>query len=83
MKDKDPRSRFTVVESNDDDVVELYPSSDTVLKRFLGGNPVHILVISIDKDGMFRSGSNTSSKAEMLFLIEQFRCSLMNGEFDD
>lgn len=83
MKDKEHRGKFSIVQSNDDDVVELHPSADTVLKKFLGSNPVHILVISIDKEGMFRSGSNTSSKGEMLFLIEQFRCSLMNGEFDD
>jgi hypothetical protein len=54
-----------------------------VLKRFLGLNPMHILVISVDKDGTMLSSSNTASKAELLFMVEQFRHSLIAGEFDD
>lgn len=83
MKDKDPKYKLSIVEPDQDDVVELYPSADTVLKKFIGSNPLSLIVISIDKEGTLRSGSNTSSKAEMLFLIEQFRHSLMAGEFDD
>jgi hypothetical protein len=82
MKDKEKNQRFSIVES-DEDVVELYPSPDTVLKRFLGLNPMHILVISVDKDGTMLSSSNTASKAELLFMVEQFRHSLIAGEFDD
>ena len=82
MKDKEKNQRFSIVES-DEDVVELYPSPDTVLKRFLGLNPMHILVISVDKDGTMLSSSNTASKAELLFMLEQFRHSLIAGEFDD
>lgn len=82
MKDREKNQRFSIVES-DEDVVELYPSPDTVLKRFLGLNPMHILVISVDKDGTMLSSSNTASKAELLFMVEQFRHSLIAGEFDD
>ena len=82
MKDREKNQRFSIVES-DEDVVELYPSPDTVLKRFLGLNPMHILVISVDKDGTMLSSSNTASKAELLFMAEQFRHSLIAGEFDD
>lgn len=82
MKDKDSKYKLSVVDS-EDDIVELYASADTVLKKFIGSNPLHVLVISVDKDGTLRSGANTSSKAELLFMIEQFRHSLMAGEFDD
>jgi len=82
MKDKDPKYKLFVVDS-EEDIVELYASADTVLKKFIGSNPLHVLVISVDKDGTLRSGANTSSKAELLFMIEQFRHSLMTGEFDD
>jgi len=82
MKDKDSKYKFSVVDS-EEDIVELYASADTVLKKFIGSNPLHVLVISVDKDGTLRSGANTSSKAELLFMIEQFRHSLMAGEFDD
>jgi hypothetical protein len=83
MKDKEKKGKLSVVQSGDEDVVELYPSAETVLKSFLGTNPMQILVISLEKEGMLRSGSNTIQKGDLLFMVEQFRHSLMSGEFDD
>jgi len=82
MKDKEQKGKLSIVK-NEGEVVELHPSSDTVLKGFIGMKMSQVLVICMDDDGIFRTGSNTSSKAEMLFLIEQFRHCLMNGDFDD
>lgn len=81
MKDKDQKGKLSIVK-NDGEVTELHPSADTVLKGFIGQGISQVLVISLDNEGTFRTGSNTSSKGEMLFLVEQFKHCLLEGEFD-
>lgn len=83
MKDKEKRGKLSVVKDMPDEVTELYPSIDTILNSFAGTNPLYILVVSVDKDGTINCGFNTTSKAELLLLTEQFRYLLMNGEFDN
>jgi hypothetical protein len=82
MKDKEKRGRLSVVKDAPEEVTELYPGVDTILESFAGTNPLYLLVISTDKDGTIKCGFNTTSKAELLFLVEQFRHLLMNGDLD-
>lgn len=82
MKDKERKGKLSLVKE-EADVVELYPSADSVLKNFLGTHPKIILVLSMNKTGEINVGTNTDEKGELLFLLEQFRHCLMSGEFDD
>lgn len=82
MKDKEHKGKLSLVK-DEKDVVELYPSSDSVLKNFMGTHPKIMVVLAMDKAGEIHVGTNTSEKGDLLFLIEQFRHCLMSGDFDD
>lgn len=81
MKDKEKKGKLSLVKE-EKDVVELYPSSDSVLKNFMGTHPKIMLVLAMDKEGEIHVGTNTSDKGDLLFLLEQFRHCLMSGDFD-
>jgi hypothetical protein len=82
MKDKERKGKLSLVEE-EKDVVELYPSSDSVLKNFMGTHPKIMLVLAMDKEGEIHVGTNTSDKGDLLFVLEQFRHCLMSGDFDN
>lgn len=82
MKDKEHKGKLSLVK-DEKDVVELYPSSDSVLKNFMGTHPKIMIVLAMDKVGEVHVGTNTSEKGDLLFLIEQFRHCLMSGDFDN
>jgi hypothetical protein len=70
--------------ARDKKVVNLHPTKADLLdacKEF--GEDGTIVVLNLSETGRMSSASNSSSKAEVLFLLENYKLHVLAGSYDD